>query len=187
MHQARIDFIKNLAIEAGKLTLEGYGKSDQIPKNVQDGYDIATEYDLRAEELVKRRILDEFGEPVLGEEAGLIGDRELAKQRLWIVDPIDGTFNYQRGVPLYGVTIAYCEGGIPTSGAIYLPVLEQLFYAGKGRGAVLARATCVHRCRSRSATSGRSPASSSAWLVGACTSCSLAATRRAFPGAPYAC
>jgi fructose-1,6-bisphosphatase/inositol monophosphatase family enzyme len=137
MHQERIDFIKNLAIEAGKLTLEGYGKSGQIPKNVQDGYDITTEYDLRAEELVKRRILDEFGEPVLGEEDGLIGDRELAKQRLWIVDPIDGTFNYQRGVPLYGVSIAYCEEGVPVGGAIYLPVLEQLFYAGHGRGAFL--------------------------------------------------
>jgi hypothetical protein len=138
MRPERIDFIKNLAVEAGKLTLEGYGKSGQIPKDVQDGYDIATEYDLLAEELVKRRILDEFSEPVLGEEDGLIGDRELAKQRLWIVDPIDGTFNYQRGIPLYGVSIAYCEEGIPVSGAIYLPVLEQLFYAGIGRGAFLA-------------------------------------------------
>lgn len=138
MHKERIEFIKKLAIEAGKLTLEGYGKSGQIPKDVQDGYDIATEYDLRAEELVRRRIVDEFGEPVLGEEDGLIGDRELAKQRLWIVDPIDGTFNYQRGVPLYGVSIAYCEEGMPVDGAIYLPVLEQLFYAGKGRGAFLA-------------------------------------------------
>jgi myo-inositol-1(or 4)-monophosphatase len=138
MRPERIDFIKNLAVEAGKLTLEGYGKSGQIPKDVQDGYDIATEYDLLAEELVKRRILDEFSEPVLGEEDGLIGDRELAKQRLWIVDPIDGTFNYQRGIPLYGVSIAYCEEGIPVSGTIYLPVLEQLFYAGIGRGAFLA-------------------------------------------------
>lgn len=138
MHDKRIDFIKKLATEAGKLTLEGFGKSGQIPKDVQDGYDIATEYDLRTEELVKRRILDEFGEPVLGEEDGLIGDRELAKQSLWIVDPIDGTFNYQRGIPLYGVSIAYCQVGVPVSGAIYLPVLEQLFYAGQGQGAHLA-------------------------------------------------
>ncbi|MEJ2733927.1 MAG: inositol monophosphatase [Anaerolineae bacterium] len=138
MRDERIDFIKSLAIKAGKLTLEGYGKSGQIPKDVQDGYDIATEYDLRAEELVRERILDEYGDPVLGEEEGLIGDRERARQRLWIVDPIDGTFNYQRGIPLYGVSIAYCQEGVPVSGAIYLPVLEQLFYASKGRGAFLA-------------------------------------------------
>jgi myo-inositol-1(or 4)-monophosphatase len=138
MRDERIDFTKSLAIEAGKLTLEGYGKSGQIPKDVQDGYDIATEYDLRAEELVRGRILDEYGDPVLGEEEGLIGDRERARQRLWIVDPIDGTFNYQRGIPLYGVSIAYCQEGVPVSGAIYLPVLGQLFYASKGQGAFLA-------------------------------------------------
>jgi fructose-1,6-bisphosphatase/inositol monophosphatase family enzyme len=54
------------------------------------------------------------------------------------VDPIDGTFNYQRGLPHYGVSIAYCENGIPVCGAVYLPVLRQLFYAAKGTGALLA-------------------------------------------------
>lgn len=139
MHRERTEFIKRLALEAGWLTLEGYGKCGQLPKNLQDDYDIATEYDLRTEDLVKRRILDEFGEPVLGEEEGLIGDRQMARRRLWIVDPIDGTFNYQRGVPLYGVSIAYCEEGVPVSGAILLPALGQLFYASQGHGAYLAQ------------------------------------------------
>jgi myo-inositol-1(or 4)-monophosphatase len=132
-------FITALALEAGRLTLEGFGKCGQMPKDSQDGYDIATEYDLRAEELVRQRILDEFGEPVLGEEGGLLGDRETAKQRLWIVDPIDGTFNYQRGLPLYGVSLAFCEDGAPVCGAIYLPVLRQLFFASKGAGASLSQ------------------------------------------------
>jgi myo-inositol-1(or 4)-monophosphatase len=129
MVQERIDFIKQLALEAGKLTLEGFGHSRQIPKSGADGYDIATVYDLRTEELIRRRILDEFGEPVLGEEDGLLGDREVARHRLWIVDPIDGTFNYQRGLPLYAVSIAFCQDGVPECGAIYLPPLDQLFFA----------------------------------------------------------
>ena len=138
MIKERLDFVKSLALEAGKLTLEGYGKCDQMPKDTDAGYyDIATVYDYRTEELVRQRILDEFGEPILGEEDGLIGDREMARHRLWIVDPIDGTFNYQRGLPLYGVSIAYCENGLPLCGGIYLPALDQLFFAARGSGAFL--------------------------------------------------
>ena len=137
MYQERMDFVKRLALEAGKLTLEGYGKSTQMPKDLQDGYDIATEYDLRTEELIKKRIQDEFGEPVLGEEDGLLGDRKVARTRLWIVDPIDGTFNYQRGLPLYAVSIAYCQDRVPVCGAIYLPALDQLYFAAQGSGAFL--------------------------------------------------
>jgi myo-inositol-1(or 4)-monophosphatase len=137
MIQERLEFTKRLALEAGKLTLEGHGKCGQMPKDMPDGYDIATVYDFRTEELVKKRILDEFGEPVLGEEDGLIGDPQAAERYLWIVDPIDGTFNYQRGLPLYAVSIAFCEDGIPACGAIYLPALDQLFYAAQGSGAFL--------------------------------------------------
>jgi myo-inositol-1(or 4)-monophosphatase len=137
LRQRRIDFVKDLALEAGKLTLEGYGRCGQVPKDSKDGYDISTEFDLRAEELVKERILKEYDEPVLGEEEGLIGDPDEAKRALWIVDPIDGTFNYQRGLPFYGVSIAYCTDGVPSCGAIYLPVMNQLYYAARGSGAFL--------------------------------------------------
>ena len=136
MHE-RLEFTKRLALEAGKLTLEGHGKCGQMPKDMPDGYDIATVYDFRTEELVKKRILAEFDEPVLGEEDGLIGDPKAAERSLWIVDPIDGTFNYQRGLPLYAVSIAFCQDGIPACGAIYLPALQQLYFAAQGSGAFL--------------------------------------------------
>jgi myo-inositol-1(or 4)-monophosphatase len=139
MLKERMDFMKRLALEAGRLTLEGYGKCEQVPKEGLDHYDIATEYDLRTEDLVKTRILKAFGEPVLGEEDGLIGDGEMANHKLWIVDPVDGTFNYQRGLPLYAVSIGYCEEGIPVCGAIYLPALDELFFAAQGSGAFLAK------------------------------------------------
>jgi myo-inositol-1(or 4)-monophosphatase len=137
MLQERLIFAKRLALEAGRLTLEGFGRCDEMPKDSVDGYDIATEYDLRTEELVRQRIQREFDEPVLGEEDGLIGDHETAKSRLWIVDPIDGTFNYQRGLPLYGVSIAFCEHATPACGAIFFPALGQLFFASRGEGAFL--------------------------------------------------
>jgi myo-inositol-1(or 4)-monophosphatase len=133
-----MDFIKELAREAGRLTLQGFGQCGRLAKEAADGYDIATEYDFRTEDLIKERLRGEFDEPVLGEEDGLLGDPQLARQRLWIVDPIDGTFNYQRGLPYYGVSIAFCQASIPVCGAIYLPALDELFYAAKGRGAFLA-------------------------------------------------
>jgi myo-inositol-1(or 4)-monophosphatase len=135
--QERLEFIKDLAREAGFLTLEGHGRCGQMSKDGQDGYDIATVFDFRTEELVKERILGQFGEPVLGEENGLLGDPKAAEDALWIVDPIDGTFNYQRGLPLYAVSIAFCEGGSPVCGAVFLPVLSQLYFAAKGSGAFL--------------------------------------------------
>jgi myo-inositol-1(or 4)-monophosphatase len=138
MYQERLDFASDLAREAGQMTLEGFGETGQIAKDGLDEYDIFTEYDLRTEDLLRGRILREFGEPVLGEENGLSGDRETAQRRLWIVDPIDGTFNYQRGLPHFGVTIAYCEDGIPVCGAVFMPALGQLFSAAKGLGAWLA-------------------------------------------------
>jgi myo-inositol-1(or 4)-monophosphatase len=138
MMQERLEFTKRLAVEAGRLTLEGHGKCGQMPKDAHDGgYDIATIFDLSTEELVKRRILEQFGDPVLGEEDGLIGDPHAAEHALWIVDPIDGTFNYQRGLPLYAVSIAFCLEGVPACGAIFLPVLDQLFFAANGSGAFL--------------------------------------------------
>ena len=137
MSVERLDFIKNLACEAGRLTLEGFGQCGRLAKDGPDGYDIATEYDFRTEDLVKERLHKEFGEPVLGEEDGLVGDPETARHRLWIVDPIDGTFNYQRGLPYYAVSIAFCEEGLPVCGVIHLPALDELFFAARGAGAFL--------------------------------------------------
>jgi myo-inositol-1(or 4)-monophosphatase len=133
----RLDFMKSLAREAGRLTLEGFGQCGRMAKDSVDGYDIATEYDFRTEDLIKERLHETFGEPVLGEEDGLAGDPEEARQGLWIVDPIDGTFNYQRGLPYYSVSIAFCEGGTPVCGAIYLPAVDELFFGARGRGAFL--------------------------------------------------
>ena len=58
MIQERLEFTKRLALEAGKLTLQGHGKCGQMPKDMPDGYDIATVFDFRTEELVKQRISD---------------------------------------------------------------------------------------------------------------------------------
>jgi myo-inositol-1(or 4)-monophosphatase len=137
MLKERLNFIKELAIEVGNITLKGFGHCQHIEKPNQYGYDILTEYDTTAENLITKAIQEKYEEAIISEESGLIGDSEQAKKNVWIVDPIDGTLNFQRGIPLYGISIAYCKNGIPVVGVIYLPALGELFFAGKGIGAFI--------------------------------------------------
>jgi len=137
MLKERLNFIKELAIEVGNITLKGFGNCQHVEKPNQYGYDILTDFDTIAENLITNAIQKKYGEAIISEECGLIGDSDKAKKSVWIVDPIDGTLNFQRGIPLYGISIAYCENSIPIVGVIFLPALGELFIAGKGIGASL--------------------------------------------------
>ena len=73
--------------------------------------------------------------PVLAEESAR---RELRKaERLWVVDPIDGTLNFSRGIPFYAVVIAYVEDGRVRAAAVHSPRTRETFVASAGRGATL--------------------------------------------------
>jgi myo-inositol-1(or 4)-monophosphatase len=61
----------------------------------------------------------------------------LPAQRLWIIDPLDGTVNYANGIPVFCVSIGLVDGGRPVAGVIYDPVRDELFSAVAGRGAKL--------------------------------------------------
>ncbi len=76
--------------------------------------------------------------PILAEESA---DRRLrGAERLWVVDPIDGTLNFSRGLPYYAVVIAYVEDGRTRAAAIHAPRLGETFVASEGAGATLGRA-----------------------------------------------
>ncbi len=81
---------------------------------------------------------------VVGEEYGTSGN----SARRWVVDPIDGTKNYVRGVPVWATLIALLEGDQPVVGVVSAPALNRRWWASKGGGAwsgrSLAKAT---RCR----------------------------------------
>ncbi|MBX9450257.1 MAG: inositol monophosphatase [Taibaiella sp.] len=96
---------------------------------------LVTEVDTEAERRIKTAILNAYPDHgFIGEEYGI----ENPKARYqWIIDPIDGTVNFAHHIPLYCVSIALAIDGILTYGAIYNPVLKELFYAEKGKGAFL--------------------------------------------------
>lgn len=91
-----------------------------------------TEADHAAEELIRDRLADARpGDAVLGEEFGSQGD----SPRRWIVDPIDGTANYVRGLPVWATLIALEEDRELRVGVVSAPALGHTWWAARGEGA----------------------------------------------------
>ena len=107
------------------------------------GYDFVTNADTGAQQLIKDRVKALFpADRVIGEEDNLT-DHEILDQclggegRTWLVDPLDGTINFIRGLGGYAVSIGVFEAGEVVCGAIYLPESDELYLAQKGGGATL--------------------------------------------------
>ncbi|MCK6211794.1 inositol monophosphatase [Georgenia sp. EYE_87] len=92
----------------------------------RDHHDLVTRYDTASEEILRAAILRLHPDSrILGEEGGSVGDGSV----LWLVDPIDGTANFARGIAQFCVSIAAAVDGELTAGVIYDPVAENLFAA----------------------------------------------------------
>jgi histidinol-phosphatase len=91
-----------------------------------------TEADRRVEAELRRLLSEERpGDSLLGEEEGSSGD----SPRCWIVDPIDGTRNYTRGIPIWATLIALAVDGTVQLGAVSAPALGRRWWAERGGGA----------------------------------------------------
>lgn len=129
--------IKKVAVEtakkAGLLLRENLGHAGRI--EYKGAVDIVTELDKRSEALIIGEIKKAFPDHgVLAEESDEIAARSPYR---WIIDPIDGTTNYAHGFPFFCVSIAFEADGMVEFGAIYDPMLGELFTAERGKGAFL--------------------------------------------------
>lgn len=120
---------------AGAVALDYAGRLvrswDKSPNNP------VSEADIALDRLLQERLLEarpDYG--WLSEETADDADR-LGRQRIWVVDPIDGTRDFLRGRSGWAVSIALIENGQPVLGAICAPARKQLFLAEAGRGATL--------------------------------------------------
>lgn len=126
-----MEFAAETAYLAGRLTL-GYFQSNLAVEFKPDDTPV-TAADRGAEELIRSRIEKTFpGHAVLGEEFGSL-DRADNSHR-WIIDPIDGTKSFMRGVPLYAVLIGLEIDSRPVVGAAYFPALDEMICAAEGLG-----------------------------------------------------
>jgi histidinol phosphatase-like enzyme (inositol monophosphatase family) len=94
-----------------------------------------TEVDRACETLIRRGLLSEFpGDGFYGEESPRLPGKS---GRQWIVDPLDGTRPFLRGIPTYSVLVALEEAGDPVVGVIHLPAMDLTCWASRGGGAFL--------------------------------------------------
>jgi len=130
-----LDFAARTAYEAGRLTLGYFGTAAARPDTKPDDTPV-TAADREAERLMRAAIRDKYpAHAVVGEEFEDEGD-ERASHR-WVLDPIDGTKAFVRGVPLYGVLIGLEIEGRCEVGAAYFPALDEMLCAATGAGCYL--------------------------------------------------
>src|SRR2546427_6822096 len=135
--RARFTTLARVAIETAVAVGEAIVVEDTaIVTRKRGRANFATAADHAAEKAVIERLHAHDPEiPVLSEESAR---KELAKaERLWVVDPIDGTLNFSRGLPFYCVLIGYVEAGRTRAAAIHAPRTNETFRAAEGAGTTM--------------------------------------------------
>ncbi len=131
-HKPTLEFISDLAYRAGRITLGYFNtgvRSDYKPDDTP-----VTVADRAAENFIRGELEKKFPtHAILGEESGATGDQ--ASSMRWIIDPIDGTKSFMRGIPLYAVLIGLEIDGVVQAGAAYFPGTDEMLCAADGEGA----------------------------------------------------
>jgi myo-inositol-1(or 4)-monophosphatase len=124
-------FVTHAARDAGALLRERFS----LPRQIEEKrtHDIVTDADRASEALIVARVRATFpNAAILGEESGASAGSSAER---FIIDPLDGTTNYAHRYPLFCVSIAYERDGVLEAGAVYAPLLNELFAARRGGGA----------------------------------------------------
>jgi len=125
-----LDFAVDIGRGAGAITWRHYQGSFVAERKADNSF--VTIADREAETYLRTRIAEAFpDDSILGEEQG---EQSGSSNRRWILDPIDGTYSFVHGVPLYGVLIGLELDGEPVLGVVNLPALGELVYAARGLG-----------------------------------------------------
>jgi myo-inositol-1(or 4)-monophosphatase len=123
------------AVKAGAAELSRFFNKSFVVSNKEGINNLVTEADHASEKAILDVIKKEFpGHYILSEEAGEIIQDSNYK---WIIDPIDGTVNFAHSIPLCCVSIAVEHNGEIVLASVYNPIMNELFFAEKGKGSML--------------------------------------------------
>ncbi len=126
-----------LTREAGRLTLEWFNDHELSVRRKDDGSPV-TDADKTAESFLREALSNRFpDDTVIGEE---FPEEQGTSGRTWVIDPIDGTRSFVRGVPLYTTLLAMIDPHGPAIGVAAVPPLDEAVWAGRGLG-------CFHNGR----------------------------------------
>lgn len=130
---ARFKFALDVCRQAGEIARSGFRSATGITVTEKGRHDLVTSADLQVDALFRVAVRDAFPQDaVLTEES--LGEVSTA---LWVIDPIDGTQNFARGIAHFAISLAFVRDGEVQFGIVYNPVSEELFSARKGQGAYL--------------------------------------------------
>ena len=131
---ANLNIMIKAAEKASKILIRDFGELEKLQVSLKGPSDFVTNADKKVEKI----ILEELSKSrkkysILSEEAGEI--KNLDKDNIWIVDPIDGTTNFLHGVPHFAISIALQSKNEIVCGLIFDPIKNEMFYAEKNNGA----------------------------------------------------
>ncbi len=128
-------FAVKLALQAGNLLRTFYNPAG-VAASVKADRTVVTEADLASDRMITQAIRKHYpDDEIISEESSHQVQR--AQSPVWIVDPLDGTTNFSLGLSIWGVSIARISNGYPELGAVYFPMINELYSARKGSGAFL--------------------------------------------------
>lgn len=129
-------FAIKLAQRTGDLLLKYFRKND-LDTLIKRDESIVTEADMAADQLIRDAIQSHYPEDfILSEEQERVATHQ-DDQSVWIVDPLDGTTNFNLGIHVWGVLITHLRKGFPDFAVLNFPLLGELYYAESGDGAYL--------------------------------------------------
>ncbi|MEW6457339.1 MAG: inositol monophosphatase family protein [Acidobacteriota bacterium] len=133
MIESYLEFGKRIAKEAGLILKERFGKVEDV--DYKGAVNLVTEADFVSQDFTKKEINRNFPEHGILSEENL--EENSSSNFRWIIDPLDGTTNYAHNFPIFSVSIALEENKEIVLGVVYNPILDELFWAEKGKGAYL--------------------------------------------------
>lgn len=132
MFEEELNAAKEIAYQTGQMLKQLVNKPLAIKH--KGPVDLVTEADLKAEEQIVKELKKRFPrDEILTEEAG----GKTQAERLWVIDPLDGTTNYAHKFPIYAVSIGLMVKGEVKVGVVYEPNLNEMYWSKLGDGAFL--------------------------------------------------
>jgi myo-inositol-1(or 4)-monophosphatase len=134
MKQPLLNVALKAARRAGSVILRSFGRVDAAQISEKQRHDYVSEIDKLAEREIIRELKKAYPDHgFLAEESGKSGPQT---QR-WIIDPLDGTTNYLRGIPHFAISLAFESDQAIQHALVYDPIRDEVFHASKGHGAYL--------------------------------------------------
>lgn len=138
MLQPAVNIMVKAARAGGNVLLRHMHRLDALNVVEKDRLDYASEVDGLAEEAIVKELRRAHPDyAILGEEGGAQKGRGGNNRYTWVIDPLDGTSNYLRGLPHWCVSIALVENGEPLHAVVFDPLRNELFTASRGAGTQL--------------------------------------------------